>query len=261
MWFIIYSFIGWVYESVLCSILNKRIVNRGFLDGPICPIYGCGALIVIWAFYGRLDNILAIFILSAILTCFLEYITSYIMEQLFHTRWWNYSNRKFNINGRVCLEGMIIFGTFCTFLIKIIHPCFSKIINGYLNDNFMIVVSYVMIVIFAIDLTLTIIHIIRMNDRLKLIQDEYIKLKKQFETKKLKLMERQEDMRSDFELKIREKIESFENRNIHDKHLFKLSKFRKFQDKRILMAYPKLISRDHKEALDKLRERLLNKFK
>ena len=177
----IYSFIGWVYESTLCSIIDKKIVNRGFLNGPICPIYGCGAMLVIWAFFGRVENILALFVLSAILTCSLEYVTSYIMELLFHNRWWNYSKRKFNINGRVCLSGAIVFGFLCTCLIKAIHPFFSNIIGTYINDFWFMVVSSVTMVVFVADLTLTVAHIVKMNVRLKVIQEEYTKLKLQFD--------------------------------------------------------------------------------
>lgn len=257
----IYSFIGWIYESTLCSILGKRLVNRGFLNGPICPIYGCGALLVIAFFYGRVDNVLELFILTAILTCSLEYATSYFMEQLFHSRWWNYSNRKYNINGRVCLDGAIIFGLLCTCLIKIIHPFFSKIVNTYISNSWLTIMSSVMMMIFAIDFTLTVVHIIRMNVRLKVIQDEYTKLKIQFETRKSKLLERQEDIKNDFEMKIRERIEIFENSDLYDKHLQRFLIFRKYQDKRLLSAFPKLASRDYKEAMEKLREKFFIKFK
>lgn len=261
MWLIIYSFIGWVYESVLCSILDKKPVNRGFLTGPICPIYGCGALLVIWFFYGRVENVAALFILSAVLTCSLEYLTSYIMEQIFHNRWWNYSNRKFNINGRVCLAGAIIFGTLCTCLIKIIHPFLSNIIDTYLTNFWLTIITILLMILFTFDLTLTVVHILRMNVRLKVIQDEYTKLKQQFEVRKSKFLEKQEDFINDFEMKIKEKIEAFENSELYDKHLQKFIKLRKYQDKRLLRAFPKLTSRDYNEAMNKLREKFFLKLK
>ena len=104
LWLMIYSIIGWIYESTLCSITNKKLINRGFLNGPYCPIYGSGAILVI-LILGRIKNPVLLFFLGALVTCSLEYLTSYVMEKLFHARWWDYSQRKFNINGRVCLIG------------------------------------------------------------------------------------------------------------------------------------------------------------
>ena len=124
LWFILYSFFGWLYETVICSISQRHFVNRGFLNGPYCPIYGTGALLMILAL-GRLTNPLALFFLGAILACVLEYITSYGMEKLFHARWWDYSKRRFNIHGRVCLLGGVIFGLFAVLLIRLVHPPIS----------------------------------------------------------------------------------------------------------------------------------------
>ena len=103
LWFMAYSFIGWAYESILCSIVGKRLVNRGFLNGPVCPIYGTGAVAVVWALGSFRDQVAVLFLLSAFLTTTLEYLTSWVMEKLFHARWWDYSGRLLNIHGRVCL--------------------------------------------------------------------------------------------------------------------------------------------------------------
>lgn len=121
IWFMVYSIIGWMYETLICSVSAKKFLNRGFLNGPYCPIYGFGAIFDI-LILGKIKNIFLLFIRGVIITCSLEYLTSYIMEKLFHARWWDYSDRKFNINGRVCLLGAIVFGIFSVILIKIIHP-------------------------------------------------------------------------------------------------------------------------------------------
>ena len=99
-WFIIYSVIGWAYESLLCSVIERRLINRGFLNGPYCPIYGFGALLDIICLNSFSDP-LEIFFLGALLNCTLEYWTSFFMEKMFNGRWWDYSDKKFNINGRV----------------------------------------------------------------------------------------------------------------------------------------------------------------
>lgn len=109
LWFLFYSFVGWVYESILVSCQQHRLVNRGFLNGPLCPIYGTGATLAI-AVLGNVHNPVIIFLVSMVGATILEYSTSWVMEQLFHARWWDYSNFRFNIQGRVCLLGALVFG-------------------------------------------------------------------------------------------------------------------------------------------------------
>ena len=124
LWFVIYSILGWVYETILCSVKQKRFINRGFLNGPYCPIYGCGAVLDI-LLLGKITNPVLLFLAAALLTGVLEYFTSLTMEKLFHARWWDYSDKKFNINGRVYLTGVIAFGIFSLVLILFLHPAVS----------------------------------------------------------------------------------------------------------------------------------------
>lgn len=109
LWFLFYSFVGWMYESILVSCQQHRLVNRGFLNGPLCPIYGTGAILGV-AILGNVRNPVIIFLISMVGATILEYTTSWVMEQLFHARWWDYSNFRFNLQGRVCLLGALIFG-------------------------------------------------------------------------------------------------------------------------------------------------------
>ena len=109
--FLLYSIIGYIAEVVSCSITLKKIVlNRGFLIGPYLPIYGFGCLIMVWLLFRYEDDLLVLFIMSAFFCTVLEYFTSLLMEKLFKLRWWDYSNRKFQINGRVCLNNALLFG-------------------------------------------------------------------------------------------------------------------------------------------------------
>ena len=98
-----------MYESILVSCQQHRLVNRGFLNGPLCPIYGTGAILGV-AILGNVHNPIIIFLISMVGATILEYTTSWVMEQLFHARWWDYSNFRFNLQGRVCLLGALIFG-------------------------------------------------------------------------------------------------------------------------------------------------------
>ena len=129
LWFVTYSVMGWIYETTLASIMRKRFVNRGFLNGPYCPIYGGGALLVI-ALLSDLRHPLLLFLAAVLLTGSLEYLTSWAMEKLFHARWWDYSEKKFNIKGRVYLKGVIVFGAFSLILIRFLHPPVAALTAG-----------------------------------------------------------------------------------------------------------------------------------
>jgi len=126
--FLIYSFIGWSIEVIRELIRTKKFINRGFLIGPYCPIYGVGCLAIVFLLSKYEKDPLTLFTLTLILCSILEYATSYIMEKLFHTRWWDYSNRKYNLNGRICLETMIPFGLCGLLVIYILNPFFLSVL-------------------------------------------------------------------------------------------------------------------------------------
>ncbi len=128
-YFVFYSVLGWVYETVLCSLEEKKAVNRGFLCGPYCPIYGAGAVLFL-LLLGREQSPILIFVLGAAVACALEYLTSFIMEKAYGQRWWDYSERFLNLNGRICLAGAIVFGLFAVLLIKFIHPAVIFAFSG-----------------------------------------------------------------------------------------------------------------------------------
>ncbi len=150
LYFIIYSFIGWSME-VICKLFEqKKFINRGFLIGPICPIYGYGVLLIIILIGRETKDILAVF-LKAILVCsILEYFTSYFMEKLFKARWWDYSKRKYNINGRICLETMIPFGILGCLVVYIIHPLIKNSIS-VLNPTLIITLAIILFIIYIVD--------------------------------------------------------------------------------------------------------------
>ena len=152
--FIIYSFIGWVLEEFNSVIRYRRFVNRGFLVGPICPIYGIGALLVILPLQHYRNDPIALFFLSIILFSMLEYFTSFIMEKLFRARWWDYSKYHFNINGRICLETMIPFGVLGVALNYFIHPPIQNLVTSIPEPLFFII-SVVLLAIFLVDLVVS----------------------------------------------------------------------------------------------------------
>ena len=126
--FIVYSIAGWLLEITVGLLQKHRFVNRGFLIGPICPIYGTGALLITFCL-SPLHNPIVIFLASVLICATLEYSTSVIMEKLFHVRWWDYSDRPFNLNGRICLEALIVFGIGGTLVTLIFSPALYHILS------------------------------------------------------------------------------------------------------------------------------------
>lgn len=144
--FIIYSFLGWLMEVLLVSFQQRKITARGFLIGPWCPIYGFGALFVTLLLKKYYEDPIVLFIMSFLLGTILEYITSYLMEKIFKARWWDYTNHKFHINGRVSLTTSLGFGLLGVILVYVFNPFFLKIISNIPNILF----NTVMIIILLI---------------------------------------------------------------------------------------------------------------
>lgn len=148
--FLIYSFIGWSIEVVNSLIQEKKFVNRGFMLGPYCPIYGYSAIIMILYLEQYKDNVLTVFLLAVVVCSFVEYIVSYVMEKLFNARWWDYSNRKFNINGRVCLTNAFLFGFLGLVLVYFVNPLLSGLLMK-VNTKVLKIMSIIMIILFISD--------------------------------------------------------------------------------------------------------------
>lgn len=152
--FLIYSFVGWAIEVVVTFNKEKRFVNRGFMLGPYCPIYGYSSIIMILYLSRYRSSFVTVFLLAVVVCSLMEYLVSYFMEKLFKARWWDYSNRKFNINGRVCLENSIWFGLLGALLIYIVNPFLSGII-AKISDKTLIIVGSALLVIFITDLIIS----------------------------------------------------------------------------------------------------------
>ena len=168
--FIIYSFIGYLAEVIYCSSMQKKLVNRGFLFGPICPIYGIGSVLAIYSLGGFKDNPILVFILGIFITSTLEYYTSYIFEKIFHNKWWDYSYRKDNINGRICLGNSIYFGLGILVVIYLLNPSLDGILQNIPNNIIMIFAS-IFFVILLVDLVWSIIIAYNLKSRLIIAEE------------------------------------------------------------------------------------------
>lgn len=240
--FFLYSFFGWVYESTICSLLKqKRFINRGFLIGPWCPIYGCGA-VMCYLILNSIENSIILFIAASILCSVLEYITGYGMEKLFYAKWWDYSHYPFNLNGRICLYGAILFGTVSVIVCKVIQPKFIRLFE---NIDFIIPIFIVIFlcVIFVFDIVVTLQNWVDFNTHLKNMQEIFLE----------KVNQKYDDISDLYQSKIQPRIVA--NKNglevwVSDKK----TQFKK-RELRFLHAFPKLKIKSHEIIIRKIEMR------
>lgn len=165
-YFLVYAFIGWCLESVYKSVLQKKIINSGFLHGPICPIYGYGAMIMYLSLKDVTNNIFVLFFFGLIVLSVFEYIVGLFLEIVFKTKYWDYSNRKFNIQGRVCLLNSFYWGILGIIFMKGIHPFVAHIVSD-IPFEYLRIGVIVSIVVMLVDTVVTTIGLVKINIKLK----------------------------------------------------------------------------------------------
>lgn len=160
--FAFYSFGGWCIEVLYYFKNEHRFVNRGFLYGPFCPIYGCGAVSLVVFLDNYKNNIFILFFLAVLLTSILEYFTGFILEKAFKTKWWDYTDDPFNIHGRVCLLYSLMWGVGEVVIIRIIHPILNDMvmnIPAILGD----IVLSIIVIYFILDFCFTIASLMQFD--------------------------------------------------------------------------------------------------
>lgn len=274
--FIVYAFIGWCAEVAFAALNKGVFVNRGFLNGPYCPIYGCGVLAVVVALTPLKHNLLLLFIGSLLLTSALEFLTGFILEKAFHNQWWDYSDEPFNIKGYVCLKFSVMWGLACVFIMCIIHPMIYSFIR-WIPFPVGVACLILIMVCFLVDIIVTVSTIIRFNRRLKLLDEMAAKLKvisnrigenvyenvmdtlekkEVFEENHAVLLDGLEEKRDVFTAKMDDVKEKYEEltRSYHE--LF----HRKNRiSTRLMKAFPGMKSREHNEILEKVKDRIRRK--
>ena len=150
-WF--YSILGWIMETTKVSLNKKKIINRGFFLGPYCPIYGTGGILLL-TLKDYQSEPLVVFILSIVICSLVEYLTSYFMELIYRVRWWDYSNRMLNINGRICFFNSICFGLMGMVLVCFLNPYFLNLINK-MNSNVRLIIVVILFIGTTIDMIIT----------------------------------------------------------------------------------------------------------
>lgn len=170
VYFTLYSFVGWLCESIWCSVAAKKWVNRGFLNGPFCPIYGFGGLLILLVSDPLIQYPPLVFLAAALAVSLLEYFTGWLLESLFQMRWWDYSNRRFNLKGRVCLRNSLLFGVMGLGVTYLLHPNLSKVVNR-IPPDWLRLVSTLLVAVFIFDLLHTLLHITRLKERMAGLRD------------------------------------------------------------------------------------------
>ena len=250
LYFFIYSFLGWVCESIYCSCLQKKVINRGFLNGPVCPVYGVGALIIITGLWSYRDSMIAVFVMGVILTSLLEYVTATILEKLFHAKWWDYSKHKFNINGKVCLLNSTMFGFMSLFVIEILHPFVIDVLskmNSLVLFVFLILAMMSMIGDLVVtakalnSLTVRVDSLTSIVDDMKKIHAKFKLYEDEEFTRKLRISpeevaQKLKSMSEKYgDLRVQEKIDEIQEK-------FKHIKRKTFVHRRLLNAFPNMRS-------------------
>ena len=254
--FIIYAFLGWCSEVAFAAVNKGKFVNRGFLNGPVCPIYGVGMLIVVLCLWSLRDRPLLLFLGSALLTTALEFVTGFVLERVFHDKWWDYSDMPFNIKGYVCLKFTILWGLAASFIIGAIHRFIYMLI-----EKTPFVLGVILLAVFSAafiaDFTVTLTALVKLPKKLKAmaeaeralravsdkigenISDTTIAAKEKGEALAEENKPRLEELRAEYEKKKKELSAMLE---------------RNFVQRRIFKAFPNLKNGRYKAIFDRISE-------
>ena len=171
-YFVIYSFIGWCVEVVFHAMKAHRLVNRGFLNGPVCPVYGFGVVLVFNAVHIIVDgsggsiqdvNVIILFPIGVVLTTAVELLGGYMLDKSFHARWWNYSNEKYNFRGYICLKFSLLWGVGVVFLVKFAHPFIDRATVRFLPYTVGILTILALIAAYFADFVVSVLIMLKLN--------------------------------------------------------------------------------------------------
>lgn len=255
--FYIYCFLGWCFESVYVSMLEKHWVNRGFLRAPLLPIYGCGAICILTVCLPVRGNPFAVFVLGIIFPTLLEYITGYVMELLFKMRYWDYTGKKGNINGYICLESSIAWGVLSLLLINVIHPPIGRLVER-LPQLVVLIVTIAVSCVFVSDVVVS----FRAAFRLRHVLEEMERLRTQWDQARVQLelaraeaRDRLEELSDDIREENRRRQRALEARAelLRREFVRRLEHQNRYLNRAILRAHPSATSRRFAESLKQLR--------
>lgn len=251
--FIIYSMIGWICECIYVGVfIEHKFINRGFLKGPICPVYGCGGLAVVMLPQEIRDSWIPLFICTMVMCSIIEYITGWYLEHTFHMKWWDYSNYKFNIKGRVCLLNSVLFGFMGLFVMHFVQPLIDYFI-GSLTSVSTAAFANAIGVVFIIDAVTTVQRLVDFKTLMEKMETLNEQLREQFEDeawyKAVVFAEKLETAKAKLQ-------EEKENRNARlMKRIDEVLQHQRKQQE-LLKVFPNANSTHYKESVAMLREKI-----
>ena len=255
-YFIVYSFLGWLMESIFRSICEKKLINTGFLRGPFCPIYGIGSIIML-VFLQNFANLpILLFFISIIILTSWEYIVGVLLEKIFNTKYWDYSNHKFNFQGRICLTNSIYWGILGVLFIKYIHPFIQSFLSK-INSNLLNYVVAILFMIFLVDMVKSIINVKNIKVTLEKIEDINQEIKEKLkEMRQLRRKEKESKLKTENIQQLIDTLKKKRNKTIL--HLYK-------NVYRLKKAFPAINTKEITEILnqkiDLRKKRIKNKEK
>lgn len=270
LFFFVYSFLGWYSEVAFAAWKEHCFINRGFLNGPICPIYGVGVSTVVWLLSPYKKNLLLLYITSILLVTTLEWLTGFVMEKIFHNKWWDYSDLPLNLNGYVCLPFSLMWGVACVLIVDFIHPAF-QVILAYIPFPLGVVLLVLFGITMFIDLFVTASGILKFNKNLEKMQeiaDELRQISDQLGeniySSTILAMEKPAEIKVSIAEKQDGLTEVFSNVSDEAKERIAvlISHYKESVgnitgiQKRIIRAFPRMQSLAHKEVLNDLRKKL-----
>lgn len=256
--FILFSFIGWISEVIYVGVTSAhKFVNRGFLYGPLCPVYGFGGVMILMLPPSLYKTWIPLFFASMILCTIVEYFVSWLMEKLFHTRWWDYSHYKIQLNGRICLLNSILFGFLGVVVIHFVYPLMIDLLNS-LGQTLINISGMIILAVLSVDIFFTVRKLVDFANVMKKLkefgetlnshygQEEWFK-KGSFMEMINSVIERAENRTEEFSQKILEKIDKVQNL-----HLPSVEPF--------LKKFPSIKSTKYKEELNMIKEKFHQKI-
>ena len=290
----VYSLLGWCGEMIYCSLCQGKLCEkRGFLNGPLCPIYGHGALVVLLCLDGGCENPLLTFLLGAVLTSAVEYVTSFAMEKLFHMRWWDYSQFRFHLNGRICLLNSALFGLASVFLCHAANPLVTAWLTGLFAAGVGTPLALLLLAVYLADIVLSVRSAIQIGSRLEklhALQEELQHKLEELKAEQLRTMaehlnhleeavetrmeahEAQREARKARAMeRLQARVDSLDQwgetylrrweqmKSDFQRRSRQLMEAQDYFERRLMLAHPTLRSAKHSEALQRLREFIKNR--
>lgn len=246
MCFFIYGFLGWCSEVAFAAVKSRQFVNRGFLSGPICPVYGVGVTMIVFLTQSLEGRMGVLFAVSAVLVSALEWFTGFLLEKLFHHKWWDYSMMPLNISGYICLPFSILWGVVCVIIVRFLHPAFYKAYS-FLPQWLGIVLLSTLFGGLGADLCVTVSGILKLNKKLEVMEEIAGELHRISDQIGENIYQ---NMRDGLELGDKAKERAKMLKQKYEQLLNNPSGF----DRRILRAFPRMQSRKHKELLEEFKE-------